>query len=168
MAPFWEDVKPLDDVPGIDKKSIENIIAEIGRDMSWFPTDAHIASWGHICPGNNESGGKRKSGKTRRGHHWLRETLVEAAWAAVKVKDSYLSAQYRRLVVRLGKKKAIVAVAHSILVIIYHMLRDRKPYVDLGADFFRKLNAEDIKRRYVQALENLGYDVTLVALEAAD
>lgn len=135
--------------------------------MSYFPTSRHIASWAAICPGNNESAGRKKSGKTRHGNKWLRAALVQAARAAVRRKDSYFAALYRRLVVRRGDQKAIVAVAHSLFVTIYHMLRNDTDYTDLGADYFAKRNKEAAKRRSIKELERLGYKVTLETIDAA-
>jgi transposase len=130
IAPFFNEAEIIDQIPGIDKRVAEVVIAEIGVDMNRFPTANHLASWAGICPGNNESGGKRKSGKTNGGNPWLKAALIEAAWAASRCKNSYLAAQYGRLVVRKGKKKALVAVAHSILIIIWHMLAKKTSYKD--------------------------------------
>ncbi len=122
----------MDLVPGINQRVAEGVLSEIGVDMNCFPTDGHAASWAGLCPGNNENARKRKSGKTRKGDRWLRRYLIEAAWAATPKKRSYLSALYHRLVVRRGKKKAIAAVAHRLLVIIYHILKDQASYRELG------------------------------------
>jgi transposase len=132
--------------------------------MSRFPSAAHLASWAGICPGNNESAGKRKSGRIRRGNPWVRMALVEAAHAAVRAKDSYLSAQFRRLAARRGAKKASVAVAHSILVIVYHLLHHDCPYADLGGNYFDEHDRQQVARRLVQRLEGLGYRVALDSL----
>lgn len=167
MRPFEETVTRLKPVPGLDRKVIEDILAEITDDMSPFPTSRHIASWTAICPGNNESAGKKKSGKTRHGNKWLRAALIQAARAAVRDRDSYFAAQYRHIVVRRGDAKAIVAVAHSILVVIYHMLRDGTAYADLGADYFATRNAEAAKRRSIKQLERLGFKVHLEPTAAA-
>lgn len=161
MRPYQADVDRLDEIPGVDRRNAENIVAELGPDMSWFPTDRHVASWAGMCPGNHESAGKRKSGRTTKGSRWLRQTLVLAACAASRAKDSYLSAQYRRLVRRRGNKRARVAVGHSILVAAYHMLREKTPYRDLGADFFERLNPEGLTRYHVRCLERLGHEVDL-------
>ena len=167
MRPSEPSVIKLKEVPGLDRKAIEDILAEITDNMSYFPTARHIASWAAICPGNNESAGKKKSGRTRHGNKWLRTALVQAARAAVRQKDSYFGGLYRRLVVRRGDQKAIVAVAHSLLVTIYHMLRDHADYADLGADYFAKRNTEATRRRSIKELERLGYKVTLEPLDAA-
>lgn len=166
-APFSEKVTLLDLIPGIDRRVAEGVLSEIGVEMSRFPTDKHLASWAGLCPGNNESGGKRKSGKTRKGNSWLRRYLTEAAWAATRKKGSYLAALYNRLAVRRGKKKALVAVAHRLLVIIYHMLEDEAPYRELGADHFDKINKAQIQRHHVKRLESLGFRVVLEPLAEA-
>jgi len=151
----------LDTIPGIDRMSIENVIAEIGPDMSVFPDERHLSSWTGICPGNEESAGKRLRSRTRKGNRWLRRALAEAAWGASHKKDSYLAAQYRRLAARRGKKRALLAVGHSILVIIYHMLRRDVAYQDLGAEYFDRLEPERLKRYLVRRLERLGYRIAL-------
>ena len=167
IVPFSKMAELLDLIPGINQRAAEGILSEIGVDMSCFPTDGHAASWAGLCPGNNESAGKRKSGKTRKGNQWLRRYLIEAAWAATRKKGSYLSALYHRLVVRRGKKKAIVAVAHRLLVIIYHMLKDQTSYRELGSDHFNKLNAAYVQRHHVKRLESLGFKVILEPLPEA-
>lgn len=167
IAPFSKIVESMDLIPGINERAAEGVLSEIGVDMSSFPTDRHAASWAGLCPGNNESAGKRKSGKTRKGDRWLRRYLTEAAWAAVRKKGSYLSALYHRLVVRRGKKKAIVAVAHRLLVIIYHMIKHQASYRELGSDYFNKLKAANVQRYHVKRLESLGFKVTLQPLTQA-
>lgn len=159
--PFNDDLELVDSIPGIGKRTAENIIAEIGYDMSRFPTAAHLASWAGIAPGNNESGGKRKSGKTPDGNKHLRSSLIEAAHAAARSKDNYLSAQYKKIAARRGKKRAAVAVAHTILVIIYNLLKKKQPYLDLGANYFELLKKNTIVNRTVKRLEALGYKVSL-------
>jgi transposase len=161
------DQQRLDVIPGVNIRTIENVIAEIGADMSIFPDEHHISSWTGICPGNEESAGKRKRSRTRKGNRWLRRALAEAAWAASHCKDSYLAAQYRRLAARRGKKRALVAVGHTILVIIYHLLKNKDvEYHDLGADFFDRLQPERLRRYLVSRLDRLGWDVTLKPKEA--
>ena len=167
MGPFQQELALLDTIPGVNQMTAENIIAEIGVDMSRFPSERHLASWAGLCPGNNESAGKRKSGKTRKGDSWLRITMIEAGWGAARTKSTYLSSQYHRLAPRRGKKKAIVAIAHSLLVIVYHILKYKAPFVDLGADYFDKLNIEHVKRYHVKRLESLGVKVVLEPLEKA-
>lgn len=162
IDPFAHKVELLDTIPGIDKRLAQVLIAEIGPDMSRFPSSAHLASWAGMCPGNNESGGKHRSGKTRKGPKWLREALVEAAHAAARTKHTYLAAQYQRIKRRRGSKKAAVAVGHTILVAAFHILRDDVPFADLGADYFElRQNKTAHVRRLVRQLENLGQRVTL-------
>ena len=147
--------------------TIQNVTAEIGIDMDQFPSDAHLSSWTGICPGNEESAGKRKRSKTTKGNRWLRRALTQAAWAATHTKDSYLGAQYHRLAGRRGKKRALVAVAHTLLVIIYHIIKYRVDYQDLGPDYFLRLEPERQKRYLVKRLEQLGYEVQLAEKHAA-
>ena len=161
--PFRLAVQMADKVPGIDICTAENILAEIGTDMRQFPTAKHLASWAGICPGNHESAGKRKGGKSSKGNRWLRRAMSQAAWAASRTKNTYFAAQYRRLVGRRGKKRAIIAVAHSLLTVLYHMLATSSPYSELGPDFFDKLSPERTKRYHVRRLQSLGYHVTLEA-----
>jgi transposase len=151
----------LDRIPGINRKTIENVVAEIGVDMTIFPDEHHLASWCGMCPGNEESAGRRLRSRTRKGNRWLRRALAEAAWAASAVRGSYLRAQYRRLASKRGKKRALVAVGHSLLVIIYHVLKDNVEYTDLGPDYFNRLEPERLRRYLVKRLQTLGYDVTL-------
>ena len=164
VSPFSEELKLLDTIPGVDQKVAQCILAEIGPDMSRFPTHRHLASWAGFCPGNNESAGKRKSGKTRKGDRWLKRTLIEASWAVSRAKGTYLYALYHRIARRRGKKKAAVAVGHSILVSAYHMLKNHIPYQELGPDYFDLLNAAHIKRHFVHRLEGLGFKVALEPL----
>ena len=135
--------------------------------MACFPTDKHLASWAGMCPGNNESAGKRKSGKMRKGNRYLRTALVQAAWAASHQKETYLSAQYQRLVKRMGKKKALMAVGHSILVIVYHVLESRLSYRELGGDYFDKRDMQKRQQRLIHQLESLGLKVTVEELPIA-
>ncbi len=170
LRPFMDEAafERLDAVPGVNRETIENVVAEIGVEMEQFPTDAHLASWAGVCPGNEESAGKRKRSRTTKGNVWLRRALNQAAWASTRQKHSYLQAQYRRLAGRRGKKRAIVAVAHSLLVVIYHLLK--KPdlhYHDLGGDYFDKLDPSRLSRHFVRRLQSLGYDVTLTPRTAA-
>jgi transposase len=164
IAPFDRQVELLCTIPGVQRRTAEVIIAEIGVDMSRFPSSAHLASWAGMCPGNNESAGKHKSGRTRKGSKWLRKALVEAAHAAARSKDTYLAAQYTRLRGRRGPKKAAVAVGHSILVIAYHLLDRDVAYHELGGDFYLELHArhkQAYTNRLVHQLEQLGYQVQL-------
>jgi transposase len=161
LLPFQEEIRLLMSIPGIAELSAAGILAEIGTDMSRFPSAKHLASWAGVCPGNKQSGGKRLSGKMGKGNVTLRALLAEVVWVISHTKDNYLSAQYHRLARRIGKNKAAMAVAHSVLVIIYHVLRTGKPYSDLGADYFQKQDAKRLAQRSLRQLEALGYEVTL-------
>jgi transposase len=170
IAPFSHEVELLRTIPGVDSRSAEVLIAEIGADTSRFPSAGHLASWAGLCPGNNESAGKRKTGRTRKGSKWLRATLTECAKAAARGRGTYLSAHYHRLRGRRGPGKASVAVAHSILVCAYHMLERGVPYTDLGEDYFVQRQAEHADRyrkRLVRQLERMGHKVSLEPLPAA-
>jgi transposase len=164
IAPFSQELELLDTIPGVNRRSAELLLAEIGPDMSRFPSHRHLASWAGLCPGNNESAGKRKTGRTRNGSKWLRSGLIEAAKAASRSKGSYLSAHYHRIKGRRGSAKATVAVAHSILVSAYYILERGISYQDLGEDYFHRRqaqHAERYKNRLVRQLERLGHKVTL-------
>src|SRR5215203_2522147 len=154
-------VELLDTVPGISARSAEVLLAELGPDLSRFPAAKHLASWAGMCPGNAESGGKRLSGKTRKGNQALRQALIQIAHVASKTKDTYLAAQYRRIAARRGKKRALVAVGHTILVIVYHILTRRQPYHELGVAYFDQLERQRVEQRLVRRLERLGYTVSL-------
>ena len=153
----------IQDIPGIGNTSAQAIISVIGMDMGRFPTDSHISSWAGLCPGNNESAHKRKSGKTRKGNALLRDTLVVCAHAAVKNKNSYFSAQFARISAHRGKKRAYVAVAHSMLVAIYHILKDGVVFKDLGADYYNQFNKERKINAYLKKLKALGWEAPVVA-----
>jgi transposase len=157
----------LDMIPGINRRIAEIVLAEIGINMRFFPSAGHLASWAGMCPGSKVSAGKRLSGKTSKGSPWLRAALVEAAHAAARSKDTYLAEQYRRLAKRIGKKKAIIAVAHTILVIIYHMLKEERSYQELGSTYFEEREREAVKQRAVRSLERLGYHVSLQEVDDA-
>lgn len=159
--PFEEAVERLDTIPGVARDTAEIIVAEIGTDMRRFPTADHLASWAGVAPGNNRSAGKQLSGRTTRGDRALVTALTQAAWAASHTKNTYLSAQYHRLAARRGRKRAIVAVAHSILVIAYHLIKNQETYRELGSDYFDKRNPQTVAKRLVRRLECLGYSVTL-------
>ena len=163
-----EAIALLDTMPGVDRKTAEVILAEIGLDMNQFPTDKHLAAWAGLAPGNHQSGGKRYSGRTRHGNQTLKSTLVQAAWSAVRTKDTFLKARFHRLAARRGKKRAIVATAHSMLVSVWHMLTRRQPYQELGGDYFDQRKKE-IKLGYlIRRLEKLtGASVTLEIQAAA-
>ena len=167
MVPFSKARDHLDTIPGVAKRSAECIIAEIGIDMTRFPTAAHLASWAGMCPGNNITGGKRGSGKTTKGNRWLGEILNQCASAASHTRDTYLAAQYWRLVRRIGKRKAAVAVGHSILVICWHLLTNDCDYADLGGDWFTRRTDLDKRRDHlVRQLQDLGYGVSLTKAAA--
>ena len=165
MAPFAEAATRLLSIPGVGKRVAEVVVAEAGIDMSRFPTDKQLASWAGLCPGHHESAGKRRSGKARKGNPALRTALCEAAWAASHGKDGYLPAQFRRFKRRFGTRgetKAIFALAHTMIVIVWHVLADNVGYDDLGADFFdRRADSQARQRQLVRQLEALGHKVTL-------
>ena len=151
-------VEAIKTVTGIADTSAQAIIAVIGTDMGRFPTDGHISSWAGLCPGNNESAGKKHSGKTRKGNQLLRTTLVVCAHSAVKVKDSYFHAQFQRISVHRGKKRAYVAVAHSLLIAIYHVLKDGVEFKDLGVEYYNQFNKERKIKAYLKKLKALGWE----------
>jgi transposase len=166
IAPFARARDQLDTITGVGKRAAETIIAEIGVDMAVFPTAGHLASWAGRCPGNNRTGGKRRSGRPTKGNRWLGEVLTECAWAAARSRDTYLAAQYWRLARRIGKKKAAMAVGHSILVIAWYLLANDCDYQDLGGDYFVRRDADRARQRAVAQLQALGYRVTLEPLAA--
>jgi transposase len=156
-----EAVKLLDSIPGVEKKTAEGIFVEMGGNLEAFPSAEHMASWAGMCPGNHQSAGKQKSGKARHGNQWLRKILVEAAWAAARKKGSYLNKFYHRLAGRLGKKRAVFALAHKILMIAYQVLKTRQPYVELGETYYLSLDEERRKKRCIADLRALGYEAAL-------
>jgi transposase len=156
-----EAVALLDTIPGVSQRTAEILLAEIGTDMTRFPSAKHLASWAGMCPGNYESGGKRLNGKTRKGSRWLRQVLVEAAHVAAKTKGTYLAAQYRRIAARRGKKRALIALGHTILSIVYYVLARKQPYQDLGTAYFDQLEQLRVQQRLVHRLERMGYQVSL-------
>jgi len=166
-CPFAAEIERLDAVPGVDRRVAEVVLAEVGADMSPFPTHQHVASWAGMCPGNEESAGKRRRRRITPGNRWLKRTLVQAAWAASHSKKTYLASQYRRLAGRRGKKRALVAVGHSMLVIFYHMLKEGTTYAELGGDFFDRLEPARLTRYYVKRLEALGHKVRLESARTA-
>lgn len=161
MRPFEWAAQLLLTVPGIDRTAACALIAEIGTDMGRFPSSRHLASWAGLCPGNNQSAGKSRSGKSHRGNRWIKGVMTEIAWAASHTKDTYCAAFYRRLAAHRGKKRALVALANMLLQLCWHLLSRRRSYVDLGYDHFEKLHQERLKRSLVRRLERLGHKVIL-------
>lgn len=161
VACYGETLAQLTGIPGLDRISAWTILAEIGTDMSVFSDSRHLASWAALCPGNRESGGKQMSGKTRKGNVYLRRILCQAAWAATNKHGSYMGALYRRIRARRGHQRAIMAVAHQLLTVIFHMLRDGRPYQEPGSGYYDQQRKPEITRRLVERLEKLGYQVTL-------
>jgi transposase len=161
LSPREQAIQLWMEIPGVGWISACAMVAELGVNMDQFPSAAHVASWAGLCPGNNESAGKRFGGRMRKGNVWLRRTMCEVAWAACHTRGSYFSAQFRRLAARRGKQRALMAVAHSILVTAYHMLKQKRHYHELGPDFFDAMNRDKVRARLVERLAKLGYDVTL-------
>lgn len=162
LRPFEKEaIERLDTIPGADVRAAQNLVAEIGADMSRFPTAGHLCAWAGICPGNHQSGGRRKRGRVLEGNRWLKGTLNQMAWAATRTKGTYLSAQYRRLAGRRGKKRAVIAVAHSQLVSAYHMIAQKVDYHDLGAAYFDTIERDRRAKYLVRRLEAMGYDVSI-------
>jgi transposase len=164
IAPFRAAVKQLSSTPGVKALAAQVIVSEIGIDMSRFPSDGHLVSWAGICPRNDESAGKRRSTRLRKGAPWLKTTLVQCAWSAVRQKDTYLRSQFYHIRARRGPKKAIMAVAASILTAVYHMLKEGKTYQDLGPNHFQRRNKDQQKHLLVKRLAGLGYAVALTPL----
>jgi transposase len=167
LGPFAEAVGRLMTIPGVHQRVAEVVAAEIGTHMDHFPSPDHLASWAGMCPGNNESAGKRRGGKTPKGNRWLKRVLVQAAWSASRTKDTYLSAYYRRLAARRGRKRALIALGHTLLGIMYHLLRDGTTYTDLGGDYFERRDRDRLTRRLLRRLEGLGLKVTVQPQQAA-
>lgn len=163
MKDYEDAIKKLEEIPGIGKRSAEVILAEIGMDMSRFPTAGHLAAWSGLAPGNNESAGKRKSGRTRKGNPTLKTTLIQSAKTAKAKKGSFFKAQFDRISVKRGKNRAVVAVAHSMIIAIYHMLKYDVRFVDLGEDYYNQFNKEKKINHYLKKLQNLGWQFPTVA-----
>ncbi len=166
MRPFARAVTLWKTIPGISHVTAWSLVAEIGTKAEQFANGPHLASWAGMCPGNNESAGKRHSGKTRKGNRWLRRVLNQAAWAVSHTKQTYLAARYRRLVRRCGKKRAIVAIGHKLLLIAHYMLQHGCVYRDLGSDYFDRLRPDSLTRSLVRRLERLGHKVVLQSAAA--
>ncbi len=163
LHPFDETISRLQTMHGVGRRTAETLLSEVGADVRRFPTHRHLASWAGVCPGNHESAGKQRTGRTRKGNPWLRAALVEAARSASRSKQTYLSAQYHRLAARRGGKRAALAVAHTILIIAYHLIEREQTYADLGGNYFDERDRREVERRLVKRLERLGYHVTLEA-----
>ena len=167
LTEYHEAIQKLDEIPGIGRQSAETILAETGLDMSRFPTAKHFSNWAGLAPGNNESAGKRRYGRTTKGNITLKTTLIQCAKAAVKKTDSFLSAQYQRLVVRRGANRATVAVAHTMLISIYHMLKNNVPFTDLGADYYNRFNTKSKIQHYLKKLKQLGWELDSATIPTA-
>lgn len=167
IRPFESAVALWQTIPGVDRVTACNLVAEVGVDMNPFPTAQQLASWAALCPGNHESAGKRKSGRTRDGNKWLRRSLCQAAWAVTRKKDCYLSAQFKRLAIRRGVKRAVMAVAHTMLIIGYHMLKTGRGYYELGGNYLEQIHKDQLQRYYTKRLRRLGLKVTVEPLPQA-
>jgi transposase len=167
IRPFEPELQRLMTIPTVKRRTAEVILAEVGPDMHRFPSAAHLTSWAGMCPGNNESAGKHRSGKTRKGSKWLRSALIEVGQVAGRIPDTALGARYRRLARRRGKKKAVVAIGRHILEVSFHILSTGSTYCDLGPDYFVRARAEHVQRRCIRMLERLGHQVTLTPLPTA-
>ena len=168
LRPFDAIVARLDAIPGVGRRTAEVILAEIGADVTAFPSERHLAAWAGLSPGNRQSGGRRRAARTRHGNPWLKAALTEAAWAASRCKDGYLRAQFRRLAPRRGRKRALVAVAHSLVTSVYFMLLHDLPFHDLGADYFDQRDRDRREQRALATLRSLGYDVAISPRPATD
>ncbi len=167
MRPFQTALDRLDEIPGIGRRAAEQILVEIGTDMSRFPSSAHFASWARVCPGNNESAGKRQYASIGAGNRWLRSALLEAAWTVSHSrKQTFFTARYRRIAARRGRKRAAIAIAHSLLIAVYHVLKQGVVFQDLGPSHFDRRNQDAVVRRSLHRLQALGYKVTVEAMPA--
>jgi transposase len=168
LRPFDALIERLDAIPGVGRRTAEIIVVELGSDVAAFPSERHLAAWAGLSPGNRQSGGRRKPARTRHGNPWLKAALTEAAWAASRCKQGYLAAQYRRLAARRGRKRAIVAVAHSLITSIFFMILHDIPFDDLGGDYFDRRDRDRREQRALATLHNLGYDVSLTPRSPTD
>ena len=166
-APFAATVARWKSIPGIEQLAAWSLVAEIGANMDQFPSARHLVSWAGLCPGNHQSAGKRLSGKTRKANPWLKGLMTQVAWAASHSKNTYLSQQYRRLVVKRGQHRALLAVANSILTIVWHLEKDQARYQDLGPDYFDRLKGGQMQRYHVKRLEKMGFKVTIEPADQA-
>jgi transposase len=167
MQPYRKESERLQTIPGIKKRAVESIVAETGADMSRFPSDRHLSSWAGVSPGNNESAGKRRSGRSTPGNKWLKAILTESAWSASRSKGTYLKARYQRLAARRGKKRAALAVGHTILIMAYHIIKEQCTYQELGGDYFDRLNELHLIKRLTSRIQALGYKVNLDKVSVA-
>lgn len=167
MLPFEEELELVDTIPGVGRRTAEQILAEIGTDMSQFPSAGHLCSWAGLAPGNNESAGKRKSGATRKGNQKLRAALVEAARSTTRMKQTYLAAQYHRIAARRGKNRAAIAVAHRILTIVYSILQRHQPYIELGPTYYEERRKDAVIKQSIRRLQSLGVEVTVKPVPAS-
>jgi len=167
LLPFATELALLETIPGVGRTAAATLVAELGADLRAFPSAKHLASWAGVCPGNRQSGGRRHSGKTTHGNVWLRGLLGEIAWAAIRKRGTSFGARFRRLARRQGKPKAVVAVMHNVLTVIYAVLRERTPYAELGPDYFGREDPQRAAHRHVAQLERLGYRVALLPSTAA-
>jgi transposase len=161
MGPFQYAVALWQTIPGINSVTASCLVAELGVNMNQFPSAQHLASWAGLCPGQNESAGKRKPAATREGNRWLRRILCQAAWAVTRKKDCYLAAQFKRVAARRGLKRALMAVAHSMLVIVYNMLKRDHPYRELGANYFEQIQKDRLQAYFIRRLQGLGLTVSV-------
>ena len=161
MRPYQHAITLWTSMPGIREVTAWSLVVEIGTNPEQFPQGSHLTSWAGMCPGNNESAGKRKSGKTRKGNRWLRRTLNQEAWAAARTKNTYFAARFHRLAAKRGSKRAIVAIGHKILVLAHYLLQHNCPFRELGADYYQRLRAPSLSQSLVRRLQRLGYEVTL-------
>lgn len=168
VAGFGEAIRCLLTIPGIDRKTTWTIVAEVGVDLSAFADAQHLASWAGLCPGNRESGGKRMSGRTRKANRYVKRAMCQAAWAASHTKDSYLSAFYRRMAIRKGAQKAVMALAHHMILVVHQVLSRKEEYVEMGGDYYDRRNKPKTVARLLKRLRGLGFEVDVPMAPTAD